>query len=373
MKKIIVFLVSGCCSMILLMACGMREKGTEDIVAEPIKAGDEIDNSETGKTEETTDAVEQEIIYPKGYQINAIRFYEQDYVFLDKTLYKITSEQDAEELLKCEEAVGQKRDTYLFWGIWDTEHDLQIIRLDAEGSIFEVGELKEKYPPAALDFYGDILYIRYKLGNVEGYRISADGKIAGEASSEEMKLYNDENEAAEIRQNKPNDRESIQSFSHHIMEAGYSKEICGKEFLARHVQNGETGVEEFIVRSDGADTVLFTYYEDVFINREKVIYCSSAEKTRLSIYDMRKNESKDIYEFADGSFELLTVDDNQIYGIWRSIEQSKNFLVGIDMDNSKMRSYFETSDEQEYAIINNTIYYVDPVNGNVTGLSVKGG
>lgn len=372
MKKQPVFFAVSCCIMLFLTACGVKERKTETIVAEPVKADDKTDNSTVEKPEETADTAEEKAAYPEGYQIKAFRFYGQDYVFLNKTLYKITSAQEIDELLTCGEAVGQKRDEYLFWGIWDAEHILRIIRLDAKGTIFEVGKLKEKYPPAALDFYGDTLYIRYKLGNVEGYRIGADGKIAAEASAEEMALYDDENKAAEIRQNEPDAGEDIQRFPYHIMGAGYSKEICGKEFLARHVPHGESGEEEFIVRSGVKDTVLFTYYEDAFINREYVIYCNSVDKNKLSIYDMQKKMSRDIYEFTDGTFELLTADNNRIYGIWRSIGRSKDFLAGIDIDTAEMHTYLEMGDKTKCQIINDTIYYVDPADDGIVRLSVNG-
>lgn len=369
MKKFFIFIAACCLPMISLMGCEMEKNNMADnkIKVESEGAAEIVDIENADKDGE------EEIPYPEAYQRKAIRFNGQDYIFMDKALYRIDTEQQEVKIIECEEAVGQKKDEYLYWAIWSAEHKVQLIRLDKDAQIFEIGELEEKYPPAGLDIYGGILYIRYKLGNVEGYHISSDGRIAKEASQEEMKLYDDENEAAIIRMNQPDDREKIQSFPYHIMEAGYTKEICGKEFLGRHVQDGETGKEEFIVRCGGEDTVLFTYYEDAFIDQEYVVYFSSAEKNKLSIFDMKQKESKDIYEFTDGNFEILALDNHRIYGIWKSIEQSKDFLAGISLSDLEMNSYLEVNDGIEYAVINDMIYYADPVSGHIMGLPVNDG
>ena len=172
-------------------------------------------------------------------------------------------------------------------------------------------------------------------------------------------LYEDDNLAAEIRKENPNDSRSLYQYPYHIIGAGYSKEICGKEFLTRHIQDGEVGKEELLLRSNGQDEVLLTYYEDVVILGKQIIYFDSVDKNKLSVYDIDTQESLIFYEFKDGTFEFTAVEDNIVYGIWNSIKQSKSYFVGIDMGTFEMTSYFATDKGVDYLLLNKTIYYVN--------------
>lgn len=357
MKKLEIFII-GCCMSIFFTSCAGKENTETGVInTERIES-----ESETAKPDITVQTAENGLP-SEAYQTKAIRWSGYDYVSLNHALYRVDAEQRMEQIMECEEAVGRLWDDCLYWGIWDTNHDLRIIRIDEKNQMYDVGEIEDCQPPAVLDYYEDVLYIQFKMGNVVGYRISSDGKLAEPASLEQMKLYEDENLAAEIRMENVDDITDILKVPYHIVGAGYAKETTGQEFLARHIQEGEIGKEEFIVRKEGKDTVLFTYYEDAVINWNQVIYFSSPERNRLSLYDMQTDESKEIYNFTDGSFELLTFGNNRIYGIWNSIGQAKDFFAGIDLKQSQMQPYFEVDKEAEYVVLNDTVYYADQTDG----------
>ena len=185
------------------------------------------------------------------------------------------------------------------------------------------------------------------------------------ASVEEMKLYDEENKAADIRINNPDDKEGIWLYPYHIVGAGYTKTTTGQEFLARHIQIGDIGQEEFILRDNEQDTVLFSYYEDAVIDQEKIVYMSSVDKNKLSVYDLQTGEEREVIELQDGNIELLTISHNRVYGIWNSIKHMKSFLVYIDLEQTELVSCFEAIKGTEYIVINDTVYYIDQASGNL--------
>lgn len=357
MKKIVIFIIS-CCMSAFLMSCAGKESAETGVMdTERIES-----ESETVKSDIAEQTAEK-WLSSEAYQTRAIRWLDYDYVSLNHALYRVDAEQQMEQIMECEAAVGRLWNDCLYWGVWDADHNLRIIAIDEKNHMYDIGEIEDSQPPAALDFYGDVLYIQFKLGNVVGYRIGSDGKLTEPASSEEMQLYGDENQAAEIRIENPDNKTDIFELPYHIVGAGLAKETTGQEFLAKHIQEGEIVKEEFIVRKGGKDTVLFTFYDDAVIDRNQVIYFSSFERNRLSLYDMQKDESKEIYAFTDGSFELLAFENNRIYGIWSSIEQAKDFFVGIDLNQSQMQPYFEVEKGAEYIVLKDTVYYADQTGG----------
>ena len=356
MKKIIIILMFGCITAFLSACTNEKTISGTEIVKE-------TDASQI--TEKDTFMVNDHIFSLQPYQNTALLFNDNAYLSLNNAIYKVDSNFHIEEILKCKDAVGRLRNEYLYWAVWEENNILRIIRIDEKDNISEVGKLEADVPPIAIDFYGEILYIRYKLGNVEGYHLNPNGEIAGSATADELQLYEDDNLAAEIRKENPNDSRSLYQYPYHIIGAGYSKEICGKEFLTRHLQDGEVGKEELLLRSNGQDEVLLTYYEDVVILGKQIIYFDSVDKNKLSVYDIDTEESLIFYEFKDGTFEFTAVEDNIVYGIWNSIKQSKSYFVGIDMGTFKMTSYFATDKGVDYLLLNKTIYYVNLSSGEI--------
>lgn len=349
--------LAGCCTVILFTACAQEATEESKISETKIQITDTV--------EEATPKDTVNYILSENYQRNALCVGESTYIALNKMLYKVDGENQVEQLMACEEAVGTLYHDSLYWAVMNTEHNIQIIKINKQGQLSEVGILENNQPPSFLDFYDDIIYLGFKLGNVEGYRIDSDGRLAGPASEEEMELYHEENQAAEIRINNPDDRNGILAYPYHIVRAGYSKTTTGQEFLARHIQIGEIGQEEFILRENEQDTVLFSYYEDAIIDQEKVVYLSSIDKNMLSVYDLRTGENRNVFELHDGNLELLTFSHNRVYGIWKSIEHLKSFLVYIDLEQPELVSCFETVNGTEYIVINDTAYYVDQASSNL--------
>lgn len=354
--KNIKWLILVCFIMLTFAACAQEENILDDDISE--KNSEII--IENGLINQNRD---ETLI--KFYNDRAFEFNNVVYVFLGGNLWKIDSSQQIISIIECEEAVGFLRDEYLYWAVWKDEGTLSIIRINRENQIFEVGILDKAIPPDMLDFYNDVIYVQYESGKVEGYHLNQNGKIGEEASMEEMQLYAEENQAAEQRIKNPHEQYSAQSFLKHIVPAGYSKEICGKEFLSKYMRQGESGFWQMIERSNEQDRILFTFYEQAVIDKGKIIYFDSIDKNKLAAYDLLKEEKSVIYEFKDGTFDFLAVEENVIYGVWNSAKQLKSYFVGIDIENSKMMPYFEIKVGQEYLMINKIVYYMDVDDGEI--------
>lgn len=348
--KYIKWFILVCFIMLTFVACAQEENVLED--------GNSEENSEIIIENDLTNQKENEILI-KFYNDRVLAFNNAVYVFLGKNLWKIDSSQQITPIIECKEAVGYLSGEYLYWAVWKEEGTLSIIRIDRENQIFEVGILEKDMPPDMLDFYGDVLYIQYEIGKVEGYHLNQYGKIEEEASVEEMQLYAEENQAAEQRMKNLQEPYSAQSFLKHIVPAGYSREICGKEFLSKYMRQGENGFWQMIERSNKQDRILFTFYDEVIMDMGKVIYFDSIDKNKLVAYDLLKEENSVIYEFKDGTFDFFAVEENVIYGVWNSVKQLKSYFVAIDIKDSKMIPYFETKAGQEYLMINKIVYYMD--------------
>ncbi|MCI9435725.1 MAG: hypothetical protein HFH85_00900 [Lachnospiraceae bacterium] len=350
-------ILAGCCTVMLLTACEQETNEERNILETEIQITDTVDEAKQ------TDI--KNYISAENCQKNALCLGEFTYIVLDKILYKVDGENQVEQITACKEAVGTLGDDNLFWAGLNLENNIRIIKMNEQGQISEVGIVEGNQPLSFLDFYDDVIYLGFKLGNVEGYRIGSDGRLAGSASVEEMKLYDEENKAADIRINNPDDKEGIWLYPYHIVGAGYTKTTTGQEFLARHIQIGDIGQEEFILRDNEQDTVLFSYYEDAVIDQEKIVYMSSVDKNKLSVYDLQTGEEREVIELQDGNIELLTISHNRVYGIWNSIKHMKSFLVYIDLEQTELVSCFEAIKGTEYIVINDTVYYIDQASGNL--------
>lgn len=357
MRKKMITMV-GCCAAVLLTAC--VQKGNEAFKASETET-QITDTMDEAKPESTGNCILSE-----NYQKKALRLGSFTYIALNRMLYKLNDENQIEQSIECEEAVGTFGRGNLYWAMLNAEKKIQIIKIDEQGQISEVGIIEENQPLSFLDFYDDVIYLGFKLGNVVGYRIDSSDKLADPLSADEMEFYKEENQAADIRLHNPNDRDAILAYPYHIVSAGYTKAATGQEFLARHTGAGDISWEEFILRADGKDTVLFSYNEDAIIDRDKIVYLENVDKSKLFTYDLQTGENKKLFELQDGHLELLAFSNNRIYGIWKSIKYLKSFFVYIDLEQVELVSCFETIKGTEYIVINDTVYYIDPVSGNLS-------
>lgn len=362
MRKKLVLLI-GCCTALFSTAC---VQGTND---ERGKMDMKIQIIDTEN--ETKEKDMENCILAVNCQKNAFCLGEFTYIAINQGLYMVGEKNQTEQLCVCTEAVGTLGKNGLYWAVRNAGNNIQIIKINEQGEISEVGVIEESQPISALDFYEDVIYLRFKLGNVVGYRIGLDDTLLEPASVEEMQLYKEENLASDIRMNNPDDKGAIQAYPYHIVGAGYTKTVTGQEFLARHIQVGDIGHEEFILRENGVDRVLFSYYEDAIIDRDRVVYFGSPDKNQLCIYDLQTGEEQVIYEFRDGNLDLLTFSHNRVYGIWNSIEYLKSFLVYIDLEQQELNSCLEATKGTEYIVMNDKVYYVDQNGGKLVCLDYK--
>ena len=122
------------------------------------------DAAEPEETEATWDWSVQQ---PRG-----IEYQGADYVSLSNGIYKIAGENEPEQILECQDAVGRVHGEYMYWAVYNEGSDLQILRFDADGQMLEIGRASVAWPVRNIDFNQDVLYIRDILDRVDAYRIN---------------------------------------------------------------------------------------------------------------------------------------------------------------------------------------------------------
>lgn len=300
-----------------------------------------------------------------GFQTEAMMDGENAYLFLNGAIYYVDTSKELKKVIKvlqCEDAVGYGG---RYWAVWNGRY-VRIIRFDEGYKIFEIGKIESEVPVAALDFHGgNKLSVRYKLGGLEQYSLDDWGRIIEKVPDEDIAYYTDENKAAKLRKENPKDVKAILKYPEHVMPAEYSIRYYGAEFLKRKIPGEEVEKEEFIVRKERKDEVLFTYYEQAYIYGDKVIYYGSPDKNKLMICDLEKKESQELYSFTDGSFQLVAVENGRIYGIWNSITERGNYFIGLKMKDLQITTYFTAEEGIDYAVLDDIAYYVNKETGEL--------
>ena len=247
----------------------------------------------------------------------------------------------------------------MYWAVYNEGSDLQILRFDADGQMLEIGRASVAWPVRNIDFNQDVLYIRDILDRVDAYRIGADGSIAAIESGPELQLYEEENLAADMRTDHPDDREAIRQMPYHVLDAGYAQEAVGKQFLARHRSAGEMGVNELFVRDAEVENLLLSFYEEAIVAENMIVYMSNAEKTELSVYYMDDQAANQTFPLAQGTFAIQYVSSETAYGIWDSITGGC-YYSGIHLATGEKKEFFEANGYTDYIQIGNRLYYMEP-------------
>lgn len=348
--------------MMIFSACSSNSEERSE-QADPGPA-EEITQDQDMNTDEAQEAAEPEeteaswdwsVQQPRG-----IEYQGADYVSLSNGIYKIAGENEPEQILECQDAVGRVHGEYMYWAVYNEGSDLQILRFDADGQMLEIGRASVAWPVRNIDFNQDVLYIRDILDRVDAYRIGADGSIAAIESGPELQLYEEENLAADMRTNHPDDRETIRQMPYHVLDAGYAQEAVGKQFLARYRSAGEMGVNELFVRDAEGENLLLSFYEEAVIAENKIVYMSDVDSTEVSVYDMEDQAGNQTYPLSQGTFTLQYVSSEMAYGLWNSIS-SGYYYSGIHLETGERKDFFQADGyTTDYIQIGNRLYYAEP-------------
>lgn len=347
--------------MMIFSACSSNsEEGSEQTdpgLAEEITQDQDMNTDEakdTAEPEETEPSWDWSVQQPRG-----VEYHGADYVSLSNGIYKIAGENEPEKILECQDAVGRVHGEYMYWAVYNEGSDLQILRFDADGQMLEIGRASVAWLVRNIDFNQDVLYIRDILDRVDAYRIGADGSIAAIESGPELQLYEEENLAADMRTNHPDDRDTIRQMPYHVLDAGYAQEAVGKQFLARRRSEGEVSVNELFVRDAEGENLLLSFYEEAVIAENKIVYMSDVDSTEVSVYDMEDQAGNQTYPLSQGTFTLQYVSSEMAYGLWDSIS-SGYYYSGIHLATGEKRDFFQADGYTDYIQIGNRLYYTEP-------------
>lgn len=297
--------------------------------------------------------------YMKTWQPRGIEFGEEKYLVMQEGIYRISKGNDMEKLMTCKDAVGTVYDDELYWAIRDNSDNVRIIKMDKEQQIFELGELSKALPPKSIDLYENILYIKNILEGVEGYVLDDEGNIGNKLADNDMLLYKEDNEAARQREDNENNGGEAGELLYHFIDAGYSERVYQKQFLVQYVSRGETGKNILFSREDGVDTELLEFYENALLHENNIVYISNIESNEISVYDLSNKSNEIVCSFEDGTFEMMHVDENMVYGVWDSIEQNRKIYAGIDLETGERKDFFEAESGAKYIQIGQNVYYED--------------
>lgn len=343
--------------MLVFSACSKnseeRPEQTDSKSAEEITQDIEADK-DTVETEEPEASWDWSVQQPRG-----IEYQGADYVSLSNGIYKIAGENEPEQILECQDAVGRVHGEYMYWAVYNEGSDLQILRFDADGQMLEIGRASVAWPVRNIDFNQDVLYIRDILDRVDTYRIGVDGSIAAIESGPELQLYEEENLAADMRTNHPDDRDTIRQIPYHVLDAGYAQETLGKQFVAKYRSEGETGGSELFVRDAEVENLLLSFYEEAIVAENMIVYMSNAEKTELSVYYMDDQAANQTFPLAQGTFAIQYVSSETAYGIWDSITGGC-YYSGIHLATGEKKEFFEANGYTDYIQIGNRLYHTEP-------------
>ncbi len=347
--------------MMIFSACSSNsEEGSEQTALRP---AEEITQDQDIDVDEDKDITEPEEPEPSWdwsvQQPRGIEYHGADYVSLSNGIYKIAGENEPEKILECQDAVGRVHGGYMYWAVYNEGSDLQILRFDADGQMLEIGRASVAWLVRNIDFNQDVLYIRDILDRVDAYRIGADGSIAAIESGPELQLYEEENLAADMRTNHPDDRDTIRQMPYHVMDAGYAQETLGKQFVAKYRSEGETGGSELFVRDAEVENLLLSFYEEAIVAENMIVYMSNAEKTELSVYYMDDQAANQTFPLAQGTFAIQYVSSETAYGIWDSITGGC-YYSGIHLATGEKKEFFEANGYTDYIQIGNRLYYMEP-------------
>lgn len=347
--------------MMIFSACSSNsEEGSEQTdpgLAEEITQDQDMNTDEakdTAEPEETEPSWDWSVQQPRG-----VEYHGADYVSLSNGIYKIAGENEPEKILECQDAVGRVHGEYMYWAVYNEGSDLQILRFDADGQMLEIGRASVAWLVRNIDFNQDVLYIRDILDRVDAYRIGADGSIAAIESGPELQLYEEENLAADMRTNHPDDRDTIRQMPYHVLDAGYAQEAVGKQFLARRRSEGEVSVNELFVRDAEGENLLLSFYEEAVIAENKIVYMSDVDSTEVSVYDMEDQAGNQTYPLSQGTFTLQYVSSEMAYGLWNSIS-SGYYYSGIHLETGERKDFFQADGYTDYIQIGNRLYYTEP-------------
>ena len=347
--------------MMIFSACSSNSEERSE-QADPGPA-EEITQDQDMNTDEAQEAAEPEeteaswdwsVQQPRG-----IEYQGADYVSLSNGIYKIAGENEPEQILECQDAVGRVHGEYMYWAVYNEGSDLQILRFDADGQMLEIGRASVAWPVRNIDFNQDVLYIRDILDRVDAYRIGVDGSIAAIESGPELQLYEEENLAADMRTNHPDDRDTIRQIPYHVLDAGYAQETLGKQFVAKYRSEGETGGSELFVRDAEVENLLLSFYEEAIVAENMIVYMSNAEKTELSVYYMDDQAANQTFPLAQGTFAIQYVSSETAYGIWDSITGGC-YYSGIHLATGEKKEFFEANGYTDYIQIGNRLYHMEP-------------
>ena len=349
------------CIIIMMMfsACSKNsEEKSEETTSRPtedrIQNQDIDEDKDITEREETEDSWDWSVQQPRG-----IEYHGTDYVALGNGLYRAEGENEPERILECQDAVGRVQGEYMYWAVYNEGSDLQILRFGADGQMLEIGRVSIAWPVRNIDFNQDVLYIRDVLDHVDAYRISADGNIEAIEPGPELQLYVEENMAADMRMNHPDDRDAIRQIPYHVLDAGYAQETLGKQFVAKYRSEGETGGSELFVRDAEGENLLLSFYEEAILAENMIVYMSNAEKTELSVYYMDDQAANQTFPLAQGTFAIQYVSSETAYGIWDSITGGC-YYSGIHLATGEKKEFFEADRYTDYIQAGNRLYYTEP-------------
>ena len=349
------------CIIIMMMfsACSKNsEEKSEETTSRPtedrIQNQDIDEDKDITEREETEDSWDWSVQQPRG-----IEYHGTDYVALGNGLYRAKGENEPERILECQDAVGRVQGEYMYWAVYNEGSDLQILRFGADGQMLEIGRVSIAWPVRNIDFNQDVLYIRDVLDHVDAYRISADGNIEAIEPGPELQLYEEENMAADMRMNHPDDRDAIRQIPYHVLDAGYAQETLGKQFVAKYRSEGETGGSELFVRDAEGENLLLSFYEEAIVAENMIVYMSNAEKTELSVYYMDDQAANQTFPLAQGTFAIQYVSSETAYGIWDSITGGC-YYSGIHLATGEKKEFFEADRYTDYIQAGNRLYYTEP-------------
>lgn len=66
----------------------------------------------------------------------------------------------------------------------------------------------------------------------------------------------------------------------YVVPIVYSREICDKEYLSKHIYQEENSSCQMIERSGEQDKPLFTFYEETIFDAGRIIYFDDIGKSR---------------------------------------------------------------------------------------------
>ena len=158
--------------MMIFSACSSnseeKSEQTDSGPAEEITQDQDTDITKDAAEPEGTEASwDWSVQQPRG-----IEYQGADYVSLSNGIYKIAGENEPEQILECQDAVGRVHGEYMYWAVYNEGSDLQILRFDADGQMLEIGRASVAWPVRNIDFNQDVLYIRDILDRVDAYRIN---------------------------------------------------------------------------------------------------------------------------------------------------------------------------------------------------------